>query len=50
MIVSDLPSHIDLMQRHINLNHVSVCKAREFDWSFPPDDCGKYDVIIALEW
>ena len=50
MIVSDLPSHIDLMQRNINLNYVSVCKAQEFDWSFPPDDCGKYDVIIALEW
>ena len=50
IIVSDLASHMELMQRNMSLNESKLCKVLEIDWCSPPQDGMKYDVIIALEW
>lgn len=50
-VVSDLHSHLDLMQRNLKLNEPTTCTALELDWCNPPtlDSALTYDVIIALE-
>ena len=48
LCVTDLESHLDLMQRNLQLNSVSEnCKAQALDWY--SCDLGTYDVILVFE-
>ena len=49
LVITDLESHIPLIQRNILKNNTTNCIVQEFDW-FNPTSIGTFDIILALEW
>jgi methylase of polypeptide subunit release factors len=51
VVITDLVSHLHLMERNIGVNQSNLCVATELDWNNAPLTLNKkYDVILALEW
>ena len=45
--VTDLMSHIPLIEKNLSLNRTKSCIAKAFDWY--KDDLGLYDIILIFE-
>jgi protein N-lysine methyltransferase METTL21A len=48
--VTDLSSHIDLIQENVDSNAAVGCICQELDWYRIPEPCPRYDIILAFEW
>ena len=50
IIVTDMESHVGLIDHNLKTNHCQICTAESLDWFNIPSDGKKYDILLALEW
>ncbi len=50
IVVTDMESHVSLIDHNLRLNGSQICVAQSLDWFNIPPDQAKFDVLLALEW
>lgn len=50
IVVTDMESHVALIDHNLHLNQTCCCTAESLDWFNIPTDCKTYDILLALEW
>ena len=49
VVITDLASHVPLIDRNILSNSATRCRGSDYDWLQPPD-IGQFDIVLGFEW